>query len=223
MSTFAKQKFLINRRQTVAEDVVNVLTHGVGLLLAVAAFVILLQVAIATGDHYRIASVVLFTVSLMMMYLSSIAFHSARAWPQLKEIFRTLDHASVYWVIAGSYSPLLLVNLRGHWGWTLFVIMWVIAIFGTVFKCLFKDCFPRLSLISYIVMGWMIVLVAKPLFQYVELAGILWLLIGGLCYTVGAFFYAWEGPRFNHAIWHLFTIAGMLCHAVAILYYVVLS
>lgn len=223
MSGSDEQQFFSDRPQTLAEDVMNVVTHSLGLVLALIAFAVLLQEAIATEDAYRMVSVILFSASLIMMFLSSIAFHSTRMWPRLKEIFQLFDHVSVYWLIAGTYSPFLLVNLRGHWGWTAFIIIWLMAILGTIYKCCYQDRFPKLSLLSYLVMGWVVVLILGPFFQYVDLAGIAWLFAGGIFYSVGAFFYAWEGPRFNHAIWHLFTIAGMLCHVVAVLYYVVLS
>lgn len=213
--------FFTDRAQLIVEDIANAVTHGLGLLFGIAALSILDVYAARTGDPYKIVGCTLFGIGLIMMYASSVLYHSTRKQPW-KKIFKVFDHASIYILIAGSYSPILLVNLRHDWGWTIFGIQWGLAISGLIFKFFFIHRFEILSLSIYILMGWFVVFAAGPLFHHMELNGILWLLSGGLCYTVGAFFYAWETPLFGHAIWHTFVIAGTVCHFFAILFYVVL-
>jgi hemolysin III len=213
--------FFTDRAQTLLEDIANAFTHGVGLILAIAAFVILDVYAGMTGDAYKIVGCTLFGVGLVTMYLASTFYHSLRKHPRAKRFFKTMDHVSIYILIAGSYSPFMLVNLRHDWGWPLFGVIWGLAFLGFIFKVFYIHRFEMLSLAIYIFMGWFIILVIGPLFHHLALAGVLWLLWGGLCYTVGAFFYAWETPLFGHAVWHAFVMGGTICHFFAILFYVI--
>lgn len=213
--------FFTDRAQTLLEDVANAFTHGVGLGLAIAALVILDVHASITRDAFKIVGVTLFGISLICMYLASTLYHSLRRSPRAKRFFKRMDHISIYILIAGSYSPFMLVNLRHDWGWTLFGVIWGLAFLGFIFKVFYMHRFEMVSLSIYILMGWFIVILIGPLFHHVALGGILWLLWGGLCYTIGAFFYAWETPLFGHAIWHLFVLGGTICHFFAILLYVI--
>jgi hemolysin III len=205
--------------QSLIEELANGITHGIGLALSVVGLAILVILSILNGSAWHIAGCTTFGVTLVLLYTASTLYHSLRT-PHLKRVLKILDHAAIYLLIAGTYTPFTLVNLRGFWGWTLFGLVWSLSIFGILWKLFHVDRFQIVSTLIYIVMGWIVVIAVKPLLAAVPLSGILWLLAGGLFYTVGVLFFAWKRIPYNHAIWHVFVMAGSICHYFAVLFYV---
>jgi hemolysin III len=204
-----------------AVELANTITHGIGLALSIAGFVVLLVLAAVRGSPRHIVSCAIYGATLVCLYAASTLYHGIPS-PRRKRALRIFDHCAIYLLIAGTYTPFLLVNLRGGWGWSLLGIVWGFAMAGIVFKFLFVDHFPFLSTVIYLLMGWLAVIALKPLLAAVPASGLLWLLAGGLLYTLGVVFYAWKRLPYNHVIWHLFVLAGSTCHYVAVLYSVVL-
>jgi hemolysin III len=203
-----------------AEELANRLTHCVAALLSIVGLVILLVAASRTGDPYRIVSAAVFTSVLCIFYIISTLYHTFRN-PRVRYIFRILDHAGIFLVIAASYTPFTLVSLREGNGWALFGVVWGLAVVGVVFKTFMTHRLAFLAPVLYIALGWLIVVDLEGLLSMVPIKGVLWLFAGGLCYTVGIVFYAIDRIPYNHAIWHLFVVAGSLCHYLSILWYVV--
>jgi hemolysin III len=201
------------------EETVNALTHGLGALLGLGGLVVLVVMASLHGDAWHIVSCSIYGFTLVLLFSSSTLYHSFRS-QRLKHIFRIIDHASIYLLIAGTYTPFVLVNLRGRWGWSLFGVIWGLALAGIVFQIFFVSRFRLVQTMIYLAMGWLVVIAIKPLFMHVSRLGLLWLLFGGLCYTVGAVFYLWKKLPYHHAVWHLFVLGGSVCHYFAILFYV---
>jgi len=201
------------------EESINSLTHGLGALLSLGGLAVLLAMASLHGDAWHIVSCSIYGATLVLLFSSSTLYHSFRN-ERVKHIFRIIDHASIYLLIAGTYTPFVLVNLRGKWGWSLFGVIWGLALAGIVFQIFFVSRFRLLQTIIYLAMGWLVVVAVKPLFDHVPRPGLLWLLLGGLCYTVGAIFYLWKKLPYHHAVWHLFVLGGSVCHYFAILFYV---
>src|SRR5690625_489797 len=198
------------------EEIANSITHGIGATLSLAALVILIVYASLYGNAWNIVSFSLFGTTMLLLYVFSTLVHSLPIG-KAKKVFEILDHAGIFFFIAGTYTPFLLVALRGALGWTLFGIIWGLAIFGTVFKAFFVDRFVKLSTILYIVIGWLIVVAWKPLVASVSTKGIVFLVIGGVLYSFGAIFYVWKGFKYHHAIWHLFVVAGSIMHFFAVM------
>jgi len=198
----------------------NAWTHLLGTLFALTGAVWLIVAATASGDAVKTASMAVYGITLVMLYSVSTVYHSVRG--PLKRILRKLDHLSIYLLIAGSYTPFCLISLRGPWGWWLFGIVWALAAIGMLQEIKPRSEARVLSLIIYAVMGWIVLVAIKPLLASLGLPGFLWLAAGGVFYTVGIIFFAFD-ERFRHwhGIWHLFVIAGSLAHFVAILFYVV--
>jgi hemolysin III len=205
--------------ETAAEETANMLTHAIGGMLAAAGLVVLVVYAAWTHDVRRLVAVTIYGASLVLMYVASSCYHLARS-PRLKRKLKILDHASIYLLIAGTYTPILLISMRGPWGWSLFAVVWSMAITGVILKLFFVDRFKMLSTAIYVLMGWLVLIAAKDLFASVPHAGIVWLFAGGISYTGGVAFYLWDRLPFNHAIWHLFVIAGSVCHFLAVFLYV---
>ena len=203
---------------TNGEEVANAVTHGVGAGLSVAAFVVLVVLAAGTGDAWTVVSFTIYGVTLMLMYLASTLYHSIRS-PRVKPVLRILDHIAIYLLIAGTYTPFALINLRGGWGWALFGIVWGLALSGAIFKLFNTGRLEILSTAVYVLLGWLIMIAIKPALDAIALMGILWLLIGGCAYTLGLIFYAWGRLPYNHAIWHVFVMGGSTCHFFAVLLY----
>lgn len=205
---------------TKREEIVNAVTHGVGVLLSIAALVLLVVNASMNGNPWHIVSVSIYGTTMIFLYLSSTMVHGMPdgKWKDLFEIF---DHAAIYLFIAGTYTPLLLVVLRGTLGWTLFGIVWGIAIFGVVFKVFFVKKFVVLSTVFYVLMGWIIVLAWNPLVTKLAFGGLVLLVVGGVLYSVGTIFYVWRSFTFHHAVWHLFVLAGSAMHFFTIFFYVI--
>ena len=197
----------------------NAWTHLVGALAALTGAVWLIVLAAASGDGRKLFSVAIYGATLVMLYSISTVYHSVRG--RVKQVLRKLDHLSIYLLIAGSYTPFCLISLRGPWGWSLFGIVWTLAIVGMLQEIKPRSEARILSLVIYAVMGWIVLVAVKPLLASLGLAGFLWLAAGGVAYTVGIVFFAFD-ERFRHwhGIWHLFVIAGSLLHFIAILFYV---
>lgn len=193
-------------------------THAVGTALAIVALVTM--VLVAEGEAFKTISASVFGGTLVLLYLSSTIYHAVSC-PRRKPWLQALDHACIYLLIAGSYTPLTLVALRGPWGWSLFGVVWFLALAGVLLKTLGRG--KRTSWWStglYIFMGWLAVFALGPMIRALPMAAIAWLVAGGLCYTGGVVFFAWEKLRFNHAIWHLFVLAGSACHVAATALYI---
>ncbi|QQK75201.1 hemolysin III family protein [Salicibibacter cibarius] len=205
---------------TKKEEIANAVTHGIGSLLSIAALVLLIVYATHIGTPLHIVSVSIFGATMLLLYVCSTLVHS---FPKgkAKNLFEILDHSSIYLFIAGTYTPVLFHALDGALSWALFGIIWGLAITGIVFKALFVKRFRVLSTLIYIVMGWIIVIAWGPLAAVVPTGGLVLLLIGGVFYTTGAFFYLWGRFPYHHAIWHIFVIAGSAAHFFAILFYVI--
>lgn len=205
---------------TFAEEIANSITHGIGMLLSIGGLVVLVEYASLYGNAWHITACSIFGATLVLNYTASTLYHSI-PFPGAKRVLNVIDHSAIYLLIAGTYTPFTLVNLRGPWGWALFGIVWGIAILGIVFKTTMFGRIEGISTALYLAMGWVIVVAAKPLLGAVATGGLILLLLGGLAYSVGVIFYVWRKIPYNHAIWHLFVLAGSLCHFFAILYYVI--
>jgi hemolysin III len=201
------------------EEIANSITHGIGALLSIAALVILIVCSSLYGTAWHVVSFTIFGVSMLILYTSSTLVHS---FPQgkAKDVFEILDHSSIYFFIAGTYTPFLLIVIKDTLGWTLFGIVWGLAIAGTVFKCFFVKKYLFTSTVLYVVMGWMIVFAWKPLADRLSSQGLFLLMIGGVLYTLGAIFYVWRGFRYHHAVWHLFVILASTAHFFCVIFYV---
>jgi hemolysin III len=202
---------------TLGEEIANSITHGIGAALGVAALVVLVTFAGIQGDAWKVVSFSVYGATLVLLYLASTFYHSFRS-SRVKRVFRIFDHASIYLLIAGTYTPFALVSLRGGWGWTIFGLIWGLAVCGVVLKSLALGKFRALTMILYVAMGWLILVALKPLFAALPAMGFAWLLVGGLCYTGGLVFFALK-QRYAHAVWHLFVLAGSICHFFCILLY----
>lgn len=191
------------------------LTHGVGVLGSLAGGAALVVAAALGGDPWMVVGVSIFAASLVLLYSASTAYHAVRPG-RLKERLMVLDHAAIYVLIAGSYTPFVLGSLRGGWGWALFGVVWGLAVAGFVFKWFFTGRFRRTSTGLYLAMGWLILVAAEPLVRSVDAVTLAWLVGGGLAYTAGTFFYHSRRVPFAHAVWHVFVLLGSLCHGIAV-------
>lgn len=204
-------------RSITADEAANTLTHGIGLVCSVLGFIILLILAIVHGGTWQILGCAIYGATLVCLYSASTFYHGTSS-PRAKRVLHIFDHCAIYLLIAGTYTPFLLVNLRGSWGWSLFAIIWSFAVLGILFKLWFADRFPVLSVSAYVAMGWLGVIAAHQVYTHVPLTGIVWIVLGGLAYSVGVIFYACRKIPYHHVIWHLLVMAGSACHYVAILY-----
>jgi hemolysin III len=207
------------RRITMINEIANSVTHGIGALLAVTALVLLAVFASIYGDTLHIVSFTIYGSTLVLLYLASTLYHSTQE-PRKKYIFRIIDHAAIYLLIAGTYTPFMLVTLQGTRGWVMFSIIWALAIIGILYKVFFINRHVIISTLFYLAMGWLIVFSIRDLFNNLPFNGIVLLGAGGLCYTLGMVFYAGRDRLFMHAIWHLFVLGGSICHFFSILFYV---
>jgi len=197
------------------QELANTLTHGVGVLAALVGGVFLITMASLRGDPWRIVGAAVFTASLVLLYTASTLYHAASS-PRAKRRLKVLDHASIYLLIAGTYTPFTLGGLRGGWGWSLFGVIWGLAVAGVVFKLFAAGRFPRASTAIYLAMGWLILIAVGPMARSLSPAVMGWLLAGGLAYTLGTIFYHNRRFAYAHAVWHGFVLAGSVCHAVAV-------
>jgi hemolysin III len=198
------------------EEIANCLTHGVGLLLSIAGLIVLVTFVALRSDAWAVTSGAIFGVSLVVLYASSTLYHSLRA-TRPKHVARVVDHVAIFYLIAGTYTPFMLVNLRGPWGWSLFGVVWALAIGGTVLKLFFTGRFRVLSTLIYLFMGWIIMVAIKPLVEALPRGSLIMLFAGGLAYSLGTVFYLWKRLPYHHAVWHLFVLAGSICHFFAVL------
>lgn len=206
------------RLQTLGEEIANSITHGIGLLLAIAGTVILIIYATINGDTSNIVGVSIFGATMILLYLTSTLYH-ALPRSRAKNIFRLLDHGAIFLLIAGTYTPFTLGVLSGKLGWTLFGLEWALALTGVFLKTFTGLKYSKLEKTLYLAMGWLVIIATKPLYDGIGTVGIMLILAGGLCYTLGMPFYVAKQRKFTHLIWHLFVIAGTACHYFAVMYF----
>ncbi len=202
------------------EEILNVITHGLGFLLSIAALVLLVVFASLNGNVWHIVGVTVYGASLVILYLASTLYHLSRK-QKVRNKLNIFDHSSIYVLIAGTYTPFLLVTLHGPWGWSLLGIVWGLAIGGIVFKIFFIGKYDLVSALLYVLMGWLIIIAIKPLNENLATGGLWWLLGGGISYSVGAVFYMVKKIPYNHAIFHIWVLLGSLAHFIAVFFYVI--
>lgn len=207
------------RQQTPFEEKLNTLSHGIGAVLGIAALVILI-IFNTSKTNFSLFSVIVYGASIIVLFTASALYHAVKR-EKLKHYFRILDHISIYLLIAGTYTPVTLIALEQSSGWPLFYIVWVIAALGLILKIFFTGKFEFLSILLYLVMGWLVVFDFSYLSESIGSNGVFWLFAGGLFYTVGIVFYAIERVPYNHVIWHLFVLAGAICHFFMVLLYII--
>ncbi|RME87306.1 MAG: hypothetical protein D6770_09645 [Anaerolineae bacterium] len=204
---------------SLAEEIAHSITHGVGAALSLVGLILLIVRASQRGDIVQVVSFSIYGTTLVLLYLASTLYHAFRR-PRLKRLFKIFDHAAIYLLIAGTYTPFLLVGLRGEaLGWTLLALIWGIAVLGVSLKALFIERLQVFSVILYVLMGWLSVVFLKDLVVNISPAGVLWLAAGGVLYTVGVIFYALQKIPYMHVVWHIFVLGGSLCHYLAVLLY----
>jgi hemolysin III len=215
-----KKSFATSKRtQSRGEEIANSLSHGLGLIAALVATPFLIQQALRQGDAGFIAGASIFAATMVLLYLASTLYHALPAG-RAKRVFRVIEHSAIFLLIAGTYTPFTLGVLRGAWGWTLLGLVWGLAAAGVLLKALNRMAHPILSTGLYLLMGWLIVIAIQPLTARVPASGLLWLVAGGLAYTLGVIFFALDSRlRYGHFIWHLFVMAGTTCHYFAVLWY----
>jgi hemolysin III len=202
------------------EEIANSITHGIGIVLAIGGLGVLTAFASLYGDAWHIVSCSIFGAALILLYAASTLYHAIQQ-PAAKSILRILDHSAILVLIAGTYTPITLVNLRGPWGWTLFGVIWGLALLGIVIEATSLRRFRAALIVLYLIMGWAVVAAIRPMLDSIGSGGMKLLLAGGLAYTGGIVFYVWRRLPYNHAIWHLFVLAGSILHFFAILFYVI--
>lgn len=210
----------LTARYSLGEEIAHAVTHGVGIPLSIAGLVILVAFSSLYGDAWHIISSTIYGVTLILCYTASTLYHGIPL-PRAKQLLRQLDHASIFLLIAGTYTPFTLVNLRGPWGWTLFGLVWGIALAGIALELIARKRYKRLSISLYLGLGWLVVIAIQPMLESVGTGGLLLLLAGGLCYSLGVIFYVWKRLAYHHAVWHLFVLGGSIFHFFSILFYVV--
>lgn len=201
------------------EEIANAITHGIGAVLSLAMLVLLIVFASIEGNAWHLVSVTIYGITMLLLYVSSTLVHSFPPG-KAKDLFEIFDHSAIYLFIAGTYTPILLVPLRSTLGWTLFGIVWGMAILGIIFKVFFVKKFVILSTIFYVLMGWLIILAWGPLTAEVPAAGITYLVVGGVMYSIGAVFYVWRSFTYHHMVWHLFVLGGSILHFFSIFFYI---
>jgi hemolysin III len=206
------------REPSTAEEIANSISHGLGLLASLAATPILIIAAMKAGSAATIFGAAVFALSMVSLYLASTLYH---VLPERrgKGFFRILDHAAIFLLIAGTYTPFTLGVMRGPWGWTLLGMIWSLAIIGLILKAVPATRYSRASIVLYVAMGWLAIIAARPILSQVPFPGVLWIVAGGLAYTSGLIFFSMQRLRYNHFIWHLFVMAGTICHFFAVLWY----
>lgn len=210
----------VKKRYTLGEEIFNSVSHGVGALLSIAGTVVLIVFSAIYNNAWAVVSSAIFGASLIILYTMSTLYHAITN-DRAKSFFRIMDHNTIFFLIAGTYTPITLVPLRGALGWVLFGIIWGAAIVGIVFNSIDLEKFKKPSLVCYILMGWVIVIAIKPMLENVNVVSLCFLLIGGLFYTVGVVFYSIKRIRYFHSIWHLFTIAGSVFHYFSVLLFII--
>ena len=207
----------INSQYTQREESANVLTHGIGFILSFAGIVLLSLKALKDGDQWHLVSYIIFGMSLLIMFSSSTLYHLVHNQNAKKKL-RKLDHSAIYVLIAGTYTPFLLTNLRGTTGWIMFAVVWIFAIVGIIIKLATQIRSKWVSAVIYLVMGWLAVFIAKSMISNLPAVSIFYLALGGLFYTFGVVFYVWKNLPYHHAIWHLFVLGGSISHFLSVYY-----
>lgn len=205
--------------QTFGEEIANAVTHGLGAVLSLAGLVYLVVLASLNGTALHIVSVAVYGTTLVLLYSASTLYHAVRG-PRRKAFCNLLDHAAIYLLIAGTYTPFTLVSLGGAWGWSLFVTVWVLAVAGVILRTVLGEHERRISVPLYLAMGWLAMTASGEFWGRMPPGALLWLVVGGLAYSLGTIFYAWNRLPFNHTVWHLFVLAGSACHFLAVTRYV---
>lgn len=205
---------------TKGEEIANAITHGIGAALSIAALVLLIVFAVRYGDVWYTVSYSIYGATLVILYTESTLYHSLSG-KKVKRLFRIFDHASIYLLIAGTYTPFALTILRGPLGWTIFGVVWGLTIIGITMKVFFTGKFEKLSTAIYIGMGWIIVIALKRIIEFMPIPGVILLIAGGILYTGGAFLFMRDDIPYNHAVWHLFVMSGSACHFFSILLYLI--
>jgi hemolysin III len=205
---------------TVGEEIAHAVTHGLGLVLSIGGLAVLVAAAISRGDAWHIAGCAVFGATLVLLYTASTLYHGIHH-RRAKRVLRRLDWAAIFLLIAGTYTPFTLVSLRGGWGWTLLALVWSLAILGIVLQATIPARVGRLSVAIYLAMGWSVLIAIEPLVHSLHAQGLVLLFLGGVAYTLGVAFYAWRRLPYNHAVWHLFVLAGSACHFTCVLAYVI--
>lgn len=205
------------RTLSIGEEIFNSVTHGIGTLLSIAALVLLVVFAAIKGNAWHVVSFTIFGSTLILLYLSSTLYHSFKR-QKIKNLFARFDHAAIFLLIAGTYTPFVLTALRGALGWTLFGIVWGLAITGVVIRSIYLTRFRKLMVGIYLAMGWMFLMAIVPIVRILPGISVVFLFIGGACYSIGVIFYAWRNLKYGHGIWHLFVMAGSIMHFFSVLY-----
>ena len=206
----------------VREEIANSVTHGLGLLASLVGAFVLVSLSLERGEAWHVVSAVVYGATLVALYAASTLYHVFKG-TRARSVLRVLDHCAIYLLIAGTYTPVTLVSLRGGWGWTLFGLAWGLAAAGIVFKVLATGRFAVLSTVAYVLMGWLCIVAVKPMFVLLSPGALILLAAGGLLYTAGIVFYNSKHVPYSHAVWHLFVVAGSVCHYLAIALYVLVS
>jgi len=206
------------RFYTEAEELLNVITHGGGFILALFASILLLNKGIKEDIHLQLISYGIYCFGLLTLYLASTLYHSSKN-PNWKKRLNVFDHSAIYLLIAGTYTPIALLTMKGTWGLVIFCTVWVLATIGIVLKLYFTGRYSKISTSTYVLMGWVIVIAIKPLINCMATQGLLWLLAGGIFYTLGAALYQRKSMKYNHAIFHVFVLMGSFCHYIVVLNY----
>ena len=201
------------------EEIANSVTHGIGLVMSLAGFAALVALAFARGGVWHIAGCAVYGATLVALYAASTLYHSVQK-PRLKNIFLVADQVAIYLLIAGTYTPFMLVNLRGFWGWTLLTSVWTLAICGIVCRIALDERSKGITVGLYVAVAWIAIIAVKPIFTTIPLGGLAWIGAGGFSYMTGLIFFTWRRLPFHHTIWHLFVMAGSACHYFAVMFYV---
>ena len=201
---------------TIGEEIANSITHGIGAALSIAGLTTLIILAVSNSATWHLVGFSIYGATLVLLYLASTLYHSIQH-PRAKRILRRIDHAAIYLLIAGTYTPFLLISLRGTWGWTLLAVIWGMAFLGIAYKLLFIEYFERISALGYVLMGWLCVIAGRQLILRLNSETLIWLALGGVLYTAGITFLVIRKIPYRHAIWHIFVLAGSLCHYFAVI------
>ena len=215
-----KKKVSKTPKYTLGEEIFNSISHGVGVALSIAALVLLIVFGSIKGGGYPLAAGLVYGISLIILYSMSMVYHIVQG-EKGKAVMRIFDHCSIFVLIAGTYTPYLLITLDKALGWTMFGIIWGMAVIGIILNSIALERFKKFSLVCYLVMGWAIIFTIKPIIQNIPLMGVILLGLGGIIYTVGVIFYVLKRYKYMHSVWHLFVLGGSVCHYLSILLYVV--
>jgi len=205
--------------KTPHDELANSITHGIAAVTSVVGLVLLVVFACINGNVWHVVSFAVYGTTLVLLFTASTLYHSFKS-PRIKDFLHIVDHSSIYLLIAGTYTPILIGAMRGWWGWSIFCFIWTFALVGIVLKIFFTGRFKVLSTIMYLAMGWTALIAVRPLIRVLPPWGLFWLVAGGVMYSVGVIFYMWKKLPYSHAIWHLFVFAASMCHFVCIMFYV---